>query len=77
MWEDCLWNYVFPTLDRASHMVNEKIKNDCIMSFLVAFFESSESSECRLQHLQKMNGKGKSLEHGEEKQFTCSYITGL
>ncbi|XP_019187110.1 PREDICTED: protein MON2 homolog isoform X3 [Ipomoea nil] len=20
MWEDCLWNYVFPTLDRASHM---------------------------------------------------------
>ena len=21
MWEDCLWNYVFPTLDRASHMV--------------------------------------------------------
>lgn len=21
MWEDCLWKYVFPTLDRASHMV--------------------------------------------------------
>lgn len=20
MWEDCLWNYVFPTLDRATHM---------------------------------------------------------
>ena len=22
MWEDCLWNYVFPILDRASHMVS-------------------------------------------------------
>lgn len=21
MWEDCLWNYIFPTLDRSSHMV--------------------------------------------------------
>lgn len=25
MWEDCLWNYVFPTLDRASHMVWMKL----------------------------------------------------
>ncbi|CAJ1976202.1 unnamed protein product [Sphenostylis stenocarpa] len=25
MWEDCLWNYVFPTLDRAAHMVKLKL----------------------------------------------------
>ncbi|KAH1229750.1 Protein MON2 [Glycine max] len=28
MWEDCLWNYVFPTLDRASHMVATSSKDE-------------------------------------------------
>ncbi|KAK8546017.1 hypothetical protein V6N12_026821 [Hibiscus sabdariffa] len=28
MWEDCLWNYVFPTLDRASHMAATSSKNE-------------------------------------------------
>ncbi|XP_034218282.1 protein MON2 homolog isoform X4 [Prunus dulcis] len=28
MWEDCLWNYVFPTLDRASHMAETSSKDE-------------------------------------------------
>lgn len=28
MWEDCLWNYVFPTLDRASHMAATSSKDE-------------------------------------------------
>lgn len=28
MWEDCLWNYVFPTLDRASYMVATSSKDE-------------------------------------------------
>ncbi|KAL5187280.1 Protein MON2 [Glycine soja] len=28
MWEDCLCNYVFPTLDRASHMVATSSKDE-------------------------------------------------
>ncbi|KAG9148626.1 hypothetical protein Leryth_017375 [Lithospermum erythrorhizon] len=28
MWEDCLWNYVFPTLERASHMVATSSKDE-------------------------------------------------
>ncbi|XP_058754253.1 uncharacterized protein LOC131627411 isoform X2 [Vicia villosa] len=28
MWEDCLWNYVFPTLDRASFMVATSSKDE-------------------------------------------------
>uniref|UniRef100_A0A5B7BVG9 Protein MON2 homolog n=1 Tax=Davidia involucrata TaxID=16924 RepID=A0A5B7BVG9_DAVIN len=28
MWEDCLWNYVFPTLDRASHMAANSSKDE-------------------------------------------------
>ncbi|KAL5770732.1 hypothetical protein ACOSP7_014886 [Xanthoceras sorbifolium] len=28
MWEDCLWNYIFPTLDRASHMVATSSKDE-------------------------------------------------
>ncbi|XP_059649380.1 uncharacterized protein LOC132295225 isoform X2 [Cornus florida] len=27
-WEDCLWNYVFPTLDRASHMAATSSKDE-------------------------------------------------
>ncbi|CAN1245369.1 Protein MON2 homolog [Linum grandiflorum] len=28
MWEDCLWNYIFPALDRASHMVATSSKDE-------------------------------------------------
>ncbi|XP_014513361.1 protein MON2 homolog isoform X1 [Vigna radiata var. radiata] len=28
LWEDCLWNYVFPTLDRASHMAATSSKDE-------------------------------------------------
>ncbi|GMI84989.1 hypothetical protein like AT5G27970 [Hibiscus trionum] len=28
MWEDCLWNYVFPTLDRVSHMAATSSKDE-------------------------------------------------
>ncbi|CAL0321003.1 unnamed protein product [Lupinus luteus] len=28
MWENCLWNYVFPTLDRASHMAATSSKDE-------------------------------------------------
>lgn len=28
MWEDCLWNYVFPILDRASHMAETSSKDE-------------------------------------------------
>ncbi|KAJ8760664.1 hypothetical protein K2173_017642 [Erythroxylum novogranatense] len=28
MWEDCLWNYVFPALDRASHMAATSSKDE-------------------------------------------------
>ncbi|XP_031404263.1 protein MON2 homolog isoform X3 [Punica granatum] len=28
MWEDCLWNYVFPMLDRASHMAATSSKDE-------------------------------------------------
>ncbi|KAA8544984.1 hypothetical protein F0562_019799 [Nyssa sinensis] len=28
MWEDCLWNYVFPTLNRASHMAANSSKDE-------------------------------------------------
>ncbi|XWS58298.1 hypothetical protein CRYUN_Cryun08bG0021900 [Craigia yunnanensis] len=28
MWEDCLWNFVFPTLDRASHMAATSSKDE-------------------------------------------------
>ncbi|KAL6998603.1 hypothetical protein U1Q18_050281, partial [Sarracenia purpurea var. burkii] len=28
MWEDCLWNYIFPTLDRASHMAATSSKDE-------------------------------------------------
>ncbi|KAI8555868.1 hypothetical protein RHMOL_Rhmol05G0207500 [Rhododendron molle] len=28
MWEDCLWNYVFPTLERASHMAATSSKDE-------------------------------------------------
>ncbi|RYQ90745.1 hypothetical protein Ahy_B09g096751 isoform H [Arachis hypogaea] len=28
MWEECLWNYVFPTLDRASHMAATSSKDE-------------------------------------------------
>ncbi|XP_050143388.1 uncharacterized protein LOC126619152 isoform X1 [Malus sylvestris] len=28
MWEDCLWNYIFPTLDRASHMAETSSKDE-------------------------------------------------
>ncbi|XP_061349388.1 uncharacterized protein LOC133294681 isoform X2 [Gastrolobium bilobum] len=28
MWEDCLWNYVFPTLDRASHKAATSSKDE-------------------------------------------------
>ncbi|KAK1432406.1 hypothetical protein QVD17_09302 [Tagetes erecta] len=28
MWEDCLWSYVFPTLDRASHMAATSSKDE-------------------------------------------------
>ncbi|XP_047315251.1 protein MON2 homolog isoform X2 [Impatiens glandulifera] len=28
MWEDCLWNYVFPTLNRASHMAATSSKDE-------------------------------------------------
>ncbi|KAK6233045.1 hypothetical protein SCA6_003118 [Theobroma cacao] len=28
MWEDCLWNYVFPTLDSASHMAATSSKDE-------------------------------------------------
>lgn len=28
MWEECLWNYVFPTLDRASHMASTSSKDE-------------------------------------------------
>lgn len=74
MWEDCLWNYVFPTLERASHMVNKRLQEKKMHHDLVAFLDSS--SGCRLQPHQKMNGKGKSLEREVEKQFTCSSIIG-
>ena len=30
MWEDCLWNFVFPTLDRASHMVGSSAVKDTL-----------------------------------------------
>ncbi|XP_006347403.1 protein MON2 homolog isoform X2 [Solanum tuberosum] len=28
MWEDCLWNYIFPTLDRSSHMAATSSKTE-------------------------------------------------
>ncbi|KAK3200540.1 hypothetical protein Dsin_023955 [Dipteronia sinensis] len=28
MWEDCLWNYIFPTLERASHMAATSSKDE-------------------------------------------------
>ncbi|XVF57298.1 hypothetical protein PTKIN_Ptkin06aG0194000 [Pterospermum kingtungense] len=28
MWEDCLWNFIFPTLDRASHMAATSSKDE-------------------------------------------------
>ncbi|KAK9735345.1 hypothetical protein RND81_04G200200 [Saponaria officinalis] len=28
MWEDCLWNYIFPSLDRASHMAATSSKDE-------------------------------------------------
>ncbi|XP_071724220.1 uncharacterized protein [Rutidosis leptorrhynchoides] len=28
MWEDCLWSYIFPTLDRASHMAATSSKDE-------------------------------------------------
>ena len=79
MWEDCLWNYVFPMLDCASHMV--WISNRAGIKILFFFFRpifiDFEICAFRLRLPQKMNGKGKNLVLEEEKQFTCLYTTGV
>ena len=75
MWEDCLWNYVFTTLDRASHMVRcsvcKAIPHALFCCNLKLLFDY------RLQHLPKMSGMGKNLVSVVEKQFICSYIIGI
>ena len=72
MWEDCLWNYVFPILDNVNHLVG-LIKNNKIFLYL------SDVVCChdRLQHRPEMNGRVKSWALEEEKQSTCLFITGL
>lgn len=75
MWEDCLWSYVFPTLDYASHLV---ISKDSWNYTDLPFLSLTEKDFFfRLQPHQKMNGKVKNLELAKAKQYICLYITGI
>lgn len=63
MWEDCLWNYVFPMLNRASHKVNNsflfsKLCMD-VFSIYVVFYQAATSSkdEWRGKELGTRDGK--------------------
>lgn len=66
MWEDCLWNYVFPTLDCVSHMVHQNGSRwDNSFPFLLTktrfFLQAATSSKDEWQGKELGTRKGKAV----------------